>query len=118
MLLDEQLAQEVLKAALKQGGEFAELYAERSRSASLSLEDSRLERSSTGFDAGVSIRVTRGRSISFVSTDSLEEVRLMEAARPGGGGACERRAGSEKTHARGSSFPTCHRDTTGHRGCV
>ncbi len=89
MLLDEQLAHEVLEAALKQGGEFAELYAERSRSTSLSLEDSRLERSSTGFDAGVSIRVTRGRSISFVSTDSLGKGRLMAAARLAGEGLAD-----------------------------
>ncbi|MHB8859691.1 MAG: TldD/PmbA family protein [Thermoleophilia bacterium] len=86
MLLDERTASKVLEAALKEGGEFAELYAERRRSASLSLEDSRIESSSTGLDAGVSIRVTRGRDISFVSTDSMEESSMLEAARLAGEG--------------------------------
>ncbi len=86
MLLEEKLATKILKAALSRGGEFAELYAERSRSTTLSLEDGRLERSSTGLDAGVSIRVTRGRAISFVSTESMDEGSLLEAARLAGEG--------------------------------
>lgn len=86
LLLDQELAQKVIGEALKRGGDFAEIYAERSRSNTLSLEDSRIERSATGLDAGASIRVIRGRAISFVSTDSLEEGSLLEAARLAGNG--------------------------------
>ena len=86
LLLSESLVSKVLAVALKEGGEFAELYAERRHMVSMSLEDSRLERSSTGLDAGVSIRVTRGRAVSFVSVDSMEESELVEDARLAGQG--------------------------------
>src|SRR5665811_2283576 len=84
LLLSESLVSQILGEALKEGGDFAELYAERRHTVSMSLEDSRLERSSTGLDSGVSIRVTRGHAVSFVSTDSMEESRMVEAARLAG----------------------------------
>lgn len=86
LLLSESLVSKVLREALKEGGDFAELYAERRHTVSMSLEDSRLERSSTGLDSGVSIRVTRGRAVSFVSVDSMEENGIVEAARLAGQG--------------------------------
>jgi len=86
LLLNESLVSRVLGEALKQGGDFADIFAERRHSVSMSLEDGRLERSSTGLDSGVSIRVTRGRAISFVSVDSMDEGSLMEAARLAGRG--------------------------------
>lgn len=86
MVIDEQLAARAIAEALRRGGEFAEIYAERRRSVSLSLEDSRIERSSAGYDCGVSLRVTRGRNISFVSTDRLDEESVLEAARLAGDG--------------------------------
>lgn len=87
MLIDEQMAQEVIDEALGHGGEFADIYVERRRSASLNLEDSTLERSSSGLDAGASVRAIRGRHISFVSTDKLDRASLLKAARLAGEGA-------------------------------
>lgn len=86
MLIDEKLAARAIEEALKRGGDFAEIYAERRRSVSLSLEDSRVERSSTGLDSGASVRVTKGRNLSFVSTDRLDEESILEAARLAGEG--------------------------------
>jgi TldD protein len=96
LLLDEQLVSKVMATALKQGGDFAELYAERRRTTTLNLEDSRLEGSASGLDAGVSIRVIRGRDISFVSTDSMGEESLIEAARLAGEGLAGGDAGIKK----------------------
>ncbi len=96
MLLDERLVESLLAEALKVGGEFAEIYAERRRTDSLSLEDSRLERCSIGLDAGASVRVTKGRSISFVSTDRLDEASLREAARLAGEGVAGGGAGLKR----------------------
>lgn len=86
MLVEKQLAEKVIAEALARGGDFAELYAERRQTTSLSLEDSRLEKSSGGIDAGASVRVVRGRHISFVSTDRLDEASLLKAARLAGEG--------------------------------
>ncbi len=84
MLIDEHLAEKALAAALERGGEFADLYVERRASMSLSLEDGKLEKISHGLDAGASIRVIRGRSISFVFTEKTDEKSLIEAARLAG----------------------------------
>lgn len=86
-MLDKELTYRVISEALKRGGEFAELYAERRRTTSLSLEDGRLEKSSVGRDAGASVRVISGRNISFISTDGLDEETLLAAARTAGEGA-------------------------------
>ncbi|MHB1055455.1 MAG: PmbA/TldA family metallopeptidase, partial [Thermoleophilia bacterium] len=86
MLIDEGLAAKAIEEALKRGGDFAEVFVERRRSVSLSLEDGRLERSATGLDAGASVRVIKGRNISFVSTDELNEQSILQAARLAGDG--------------------------------
>lgn len=86
-MLDKELTYRVISEALKRGGDFAELYAERRRTTSLSLEDGRLEKSSVGRDAGASVRVISGRNISFISTDGLDEETLLAAARTAGEGA-------------------------------
>ncbi|MFA5809644.1 MAG: TldD/PmbA family protein [Thermoleophilia bacterium] len=93
MLLEKALVEKIIAEALNRGGEFAEIYAERHRSSSLSLEDSRLERSSSGLDSGASVRVTKGRNISFVSTDRLDEESLLKAARLAGEGFANGGAG-------------------------
>ena len=84
MLVDEQTIEKVLTAALERGGQFADFYAERRQTNSLSLEDGKVEKSSSGLDAGASIRVIQGKSISFVSTDALDERSLIAAARLAG----------------------------------
>ena len=86
MLLDEKLMDKVISQALEKGGDFVEIYAEKRSSTSLSLEDGRLEKCSSGLDSGVSVRAVKDRQTSFVSTDSLEEKPLLEAARLAGEG--------------------------------
>lgn len=87
LLLDDSLVEKILTAALEKGGEFADLYVEHRRTDSLNLEDSRLEKCSSGIDVGASIRVIRGNGVSFVSTEKLDERSLIEAARLAGEGA-------------------------------
>lgn len=78
--------EKVISETLERGGDFADLYAERRDSTSLSYEDGRLEKISSGLDSGVSIRAVKGRQTSFVSCDSLQEADLMQAARLAGEG--------------------------------
>ena len=86
MLIEEQLAHAVISLALEQGGDFADLFVEKRKTIALNLEDGRLERSSSGYDLGASVRVFRGRNISFVSTDRIDEGSLGAAARLAGEG--------------------------------
>lgn len=70
-----------LRAARERGGEFADIFAERRRSTVIYCEDNRIERVSSGLDAGVGIRVIKGDSTAYAFTNDFSREGLLEAAR-------------------------------------
>lgn len=83
----------VLGAALRTGGEFAEVFVEDKRSSSAMLDDGKVEELSSGRDRGAGIRVVHGETTGFAHTADLSEAGLRAAAeaaaaaaRGGGGG--------------------------------
>jgi TldD protein len=80
MLIDPQLCNDVLDAALASGGEFAEIYAEDRRSTSASLDAGRVEQVSSGRNRGAGIRVVIGETTGFAHTADLSEAGLRKAA--------------------------------------
>ena len=79
-LFEPGLAERLLVRALSHGGNFAELYAERRASISLSLDDRKVEKAQTGFELGASIRVVAGEATYFGYVDGLEERDLDRLA--------------------------------------
>jgi TldD protein len=77
--LDEQLCQEVLRAALARGGDHAELYAQHLRSRSLALEEG-VVRGGAAIDAGVGVRVVRGEAVGYAATEHFDRPSLLAAA--------------------------------------
>ena len=61
-------------------GTTAELFVEDRRSASLRLEDSRVEDVASGVDVGAGVRVIAGERSSYAYTNRLVEPALLEAA--------------------------------------
>src|SRR5438309_7168912 len=95
-MIDEPVVQRVLGAALRTGGEFAEVFAEDRRSSSARLDDGKVEELTSGVDRGAGIRVVRGETTGFAHTADLTENGLRgaaeaaaAAARGGGGGVRE-----------------------------
>ncbi len=86
-LLSRESVQKALYTALRNGGDFAEVFVEKKLSNSISLEEGRIERVKTGFDLGAGIRVVNGEGVSYVFTDDLAEEALLEAARLAGSAA-------------------------------
>lgn len=80
-MLEEELVRRVIREALKGGGDFAELFIERRLSRHLRLEEGRVEENTTGLEEGAGIRVVRGESVAYASTNRLEDDSLLEAAR-------------------------------------
>ena len=70
----------VLGIALARGGDFADLYFERSRSVSLTLEDDRISRAYTSSDLGVGVRVVKGDSVGYAFSELLELPAIRKAA--------------------------------------
>jgi len=95
-VLDEAVIERTLGAALRTGGDFAEVFVEDRRSSSAQLDDGRVEELSSGHDRGAGIRVVVGDTTGFAHTADLTEEGLRSAAsaaaaaaRGGGGGVRE-----------------------------
>lgn len=79
-MLDRELAQEVLRAARRRGGSFAELFVEERSSTSIRLDDGKVEELTTGLDRGAGVRVARGTSYGYAYSNRLDRDALLEAA--------------------------------------
>ena len=79
-LVSPELAEAIVDRALANGGEFAELYAERSRGMSMSIDESRIERVGSGSEHGAGVRVVRDGTAYFAHVDGLGEGDLQRAA--------------------------------------
>ncbi len=80
MIIANDIAMQVLKEALKTGGDFAEIYAEDKKSTSLSMEDNALENAVSGRSHGVGIRVFKGTNSVYVYTNDSSLKGLLDCA--------------------------------------
>jgi TldD protein len=69
-----------LHAALRDGGDFAEVFAEDRRLATARLDDAKVEEFVSGRERGAGIRVVRGDTTGYAHTADLTEQGLQEAA--------------------------------------
>ena len=93
-MIEHDVLERVLGAAMRTGGEFAEVYATDVRTTSAGLDDGKVEQVNTGRDRGAGIRVIKGETTGFAYTADISERGLREAAdaaaaaaSTGGGGA-------------------------------
>lgn len=82
--VDPELGGRLLATALEKGGDFADLYFEYRRSASISMEDGKVRVVGGGVDLGVGIRVVRGEAVGYAYAESLSLEEMLEAARTAG----------------------------------
>lgn len=80
-MLEETTARRVIKEALREGGDFADVYVERRRGYNLRLEEGKVEENTSGSEAGAGVRVMRGESVAYAYTNDLSEASLIETAR-------------------------------------
>lgn len=72
--------QRILAAALRNGGDMAELYLENVENLRLTLDDQRLEGATQGSDVGGGVRIFYGNTAAYAYTDDLSESALIDAA--------------------------------------
>jgi TldD protein len=92
-IVDSPTLERALSAALRRGGDFAEVFVEDRVASGISLDDKKVEELSSGHDRGAGIRVVIGDTTGFAHTADLSEPGLVAAAeaasavaREGGGG--------------------------------
>ncbi|MGH9055363.1 MAG: PmbA/TldA family metallopeptidase, partial [Acidimicrobiales bacterium] len=79
-MIDEPLVESVLHAALRTGGDFAEIFAEDRRGTGARLDDGRVEDLASGRERGAGIRVVSGETTGFAHTSDRSEAGLLQAA--------------------------------------
>ena len=78
--IHEELLEELLKIALKNGGEYADIFIEYTRPLSIHLEDSMIEKISPGIEIGAGIRVIHNLRTSYAYTNDLSADSLRDIA--------------------------------------
>lgn len=79
-MLSELQLKEVLSLAMARGGDFADIFIEEKKTASVGMEADKIERISSGIDLGAGIRVISGDATSYAYTNNLTPKGLSEAA--------------------------------------
>ena len=79
-MISQRICEEVLSKALSTGGDYAEIFAERTPSSSLYMVDKKLESISSDVTMGAGIRVMRGTRTVFGSTTDLTRTGLLRLA--------------------------------------
>jgi len=70
----------VIKRAQKSGADFVELFVERKRNQAISVEESKVQRVSSGNDLGAGLRIIHAGTVSYVYTEDLSEDALLKTA--------------------------------------
>jgi len=104
-MLEDALIEKVLSAALRTGGDFAEVFVEDRRSSAAVLDDGRVEDLASGRERGAGIRVVWGETTGFAHTSDLSEPGLLEAARAASSAASNGGAGTRVVSPSGGSSP-------------
>jgi TldD protein len=79
-MIEPEVASRVLRAALRGGGDFAEVFAEDRRGSQAVLDDRRVEELASGSERGAGIRVVVGDTTGYAHTADLTESGLLRAA--------------------------------------
>lgn len=80
-MLDTDIIERLLSIALERGGDYADVFCERRRSASFRLQSGQIHESGLSVTQGVGIRVIVGESAGYAFSDDLSVEALHRAAR-------------------------------------
>jgi TldD protein len=79
-MLEKSLLQEIIGAALKKGGDYAEIYIEEATINNIQMIDGRIENVLSGRDYGAGIRIFSGLNSVYAYTNNLTREGLMKTA--------------------------------------
>jgi len=80
-VLSKETLTQVLKAALANGGDFAEVFIEEKKTISISCEENKIEVVSSGTDSGAGLRLISKGETFYASTSELTKESLLKTAK-------------------------------------
>ncbi len=78
--MDSGLLAEIIKKALKEGGDYADVFVEQRTSVSVRVEDRKVEQVVSGGEQGAGIRLIAGGKTAYAFSNELDEKTLLEIA--------------------------------------
>ena len=93
--IPDDLLSKIIKKALSNGGDYADVFMEEERPLSIQLEDDKIEKLSSGVDSGIGVRVIFGDKSAYAYSNDFSEDSLFNIA-----GAVSRAAGDAKVRER------------------
>ncbi|MBI5674974.1 MAG: TldD/PmbA family protein [Nitrospirae bacterium] len=78
--ISHELLAKTIKKALSSGGDYADVYIEHTRPLSIQLEDSKIEKLSSGVDSGVGVRVIFGEKSAYAYSNDFSSDSLLNIA--------------------------------------
>jgi TldD protein len=79
-MLSKENLEEILKTALRSGGDLAEIFIEETNTSTISCEDNKIEKISSGTEVGAGIRVIAGKETAYIATSETSFEALREAS--------------------------------------
>lgn len=80
-MLDKNLVNDILDAALSTGGDFAEVFVEHSTASSIQTGERKVQQSSSGLDYGIGIRIFKEFFSTYAYTNVMDRDNLLKTAR-------------------------------------
>ena len=80
-MIKKELLEELLATAMKSGGDFAEVFAEHTRSNAIQLVDGKIDKISDNVLSGVGVRVFKGTRTVYASTSDMTREGLLSCAK-------------------------------------
>lgn len=79
-MIDDAILQKLIKKALSNGGEYADIFIEHRKSTAIQLEDDKIEKVIAGATAGIGIRLIYNGKTAYAYSNDFSEDILMELA--------------------------------------
>jgi len=80
-LIEDRLTKKILNILAGNGADFSEVFVQKRDFNNLKLEDGKIENSTSGYELGCGLRIWIGDSTFYAFVDSLEEGKLINAAK-------------------------------------
>lgn len=109
--MEKQKAQTLLQAGIDRGADFAEIYEEETRNASVSFRDRKVETATAGIDYGIGIRLIFGTDVLYAhsSKDDLDHLlRLIDSLARSRGASKQADSSAPSVHLVGKLIENVH----------
>lgn len=107
-MIDESLLARIFERALRHGGEFADVFAERRSTLAFRLQNGHVHEGVVGLSSGVGIRVVCGESAGYAYSEDISEAALLVAAASASLIARHTPTGTQRGSRIGASLPTLY----------